>query len=439
MARIRLVAPRTIWIASAIVALLVILAGVLLSRSTFRADQPSLSIYMDPSTRNVAANDEFDTQVKLLPTSSTIMLGAQLVINYDSTVLNFETAAGGSGFEGKNLENQTGQISWLVVPTTQLDLVAGRAVVVGTLRFKALKTGSAQITFTQDDTLAAALDSGSRPSMFNGITSYQNALVSVNGENPTPVTLPLVQPATNQANRTSSSQRLESIQAIPLYDSALITVGLTYQSNLRIDFGDTDKLGSSLAPVGNSSNWAVKLLGLKPSTQYYYKVTAINADKTSEVSSSLKSFTTVTSAPDSTGVARAQLITSAPTAKESATVFLIATDDQGRIITGLNPTFQVQDGQADFSTVDEVGGLYQADLTTKLTSAQTVTFVATAGGKQIAQATQAFDPNYLDKQIPVTSSGDIVQPNRVVLSTLVGLLAGLVLLGLLFVRLARAK
>jgi len=114
-------------------------------------------------------------------------------------------------------------------------------------------------------------------------------------------------------------------------------------------------------------------------------------------------------------------------------------DSAGRIVTGLGPVLQVKDGQAGFSSVDEVDGLYQADLTTKLTSTQTITLAAAVHGNQIAQATQAFDPNYLDRQVPVTTDADIVQPNRVVLSTLAGLLAGLVLLGLLFIRLARAK
>lgn len=432
---------KSVWTVIGVVVILLILAATILSKATFKADSPSLSVFLDPPSTTLAVNEQVIVAVKVQSNTSTIISAVQVALGFDDNNLELTGAIAGQGYQTKKFVNQDGEIYWAIIPDSQISVASGQNLEIGTMKFTAKKAGASQLVFNQSQTIIAALDPTSSPSLRNGLSSIQNAILTVSGENASPVDLPLVQQSsTLQAiSNIVSSQRTKKIEVAPAYDSALVMTDLLYKGRLSINFGETEKLGTTVQPTGVSSTHGVKLMGLKPATRYYYQVSIISEDGTNQINASVKSFTTYSGLANGGEVASLEMFAYPDSTKDISTLYILPKDKDGQLVSGASLNLSVLQGKASLTSLAESNGLYQATITTQLSSRQTVRIQASANGSVVSETSLTFDPNYIENSEPVEAETPYLTMNQKVVMWLAALIAGFLALGLLFVKLAKLK
>jgi len=96
-------------------------------------------------------------------------------------------------------------------------------------------------------------------------------------------------------------------------------------------------------------------------------------------------------------------------------------------------------GQAKIAPLSQQNGAYQAVVTSLATEAQNVVIRAAIKDQTLSQVTLRFDPELALDQLPASDSAPLLNWDDKTISLLIGFLIGIFLVGLVLVRVARAK
>jgi hypothetical protein len=138
-------------------------------------------------------------------------------------------------------------------------------------------------------------------------------------------------------------------------------------------------------------------------------------------------------------VDRAELTIFPARAATSATAYAVFYDQENKIITGLDPKLNVDADLVSATKFSEVAGLYQSVLGSLESKKQTVFYALLLEGQELTNATALFDPTLANSAVKSSQPFLAVRLDQKTINLILALVAGLLLLGVGFYKLARAR
>lgn len=424
-----------------LITLLLIFGSAALQRIVFKAEQADSAVFLTPSVATVKPDQIVKYHLQASFNASAVVAGAEFNLKYDPSLVQLEGAEISESWQAKKLIASDGQINWAILPSDMAGLtntVSG-TVEFGTINFKALGEGQTRVALLLAGTTLTAIDASQAPSIYNAVTSVQDAAITISN------TAVLPPASTERAEMPSAAaieddyqtQRLVSVDELISSDAAMLFVRSNFPSAVLVEFGDqptnlTNRLETANA---ESNEAAVRLNGLIPSQRYYYRVSLIDKSSNSQTVGSVRSLVTPAVAVNASSY-QIETRLSPLSSRNQATVYMVVRDLTGAVITGVKPTIKTTLGSATISSVSG-NSIYQASISSSLPSRQSVEVESrVADTTTVSRVT--FDPNYLVETSSSVDNGKIpFQRNAQML--LIGLLAGLFILVLLFIKLAKVK
>lgn len=431
-----------------ILTVLLLAGSAILQRIVFKADQVSTAVFLSPATVNTSTQTEFGSSWRADFSALATVVTVQLELTYDPALLELTQAIPTEQWQTKTFSQTGGELRWVLVPTESEGLsVKVRGIVeFGKLTFKSLGDGLVTLQLSQANTQIAALDpdDGFRP--YNAVSSVQNSVVTIGGTLAAGENIQLDQAETTapvgetvEETTVGGPQRLLSQELMIGPDSVLAFIRLQYASPLKIQFGQTRALGSVVEATSLSRFQVVRLSGLTPGTAYFYQVTVDSPEKTSHLTSRLQSFQTNGVSDGPVVAATSQLALAAGIAKKSVLLYASPRDAAGNTVTSAPLMAKIVSGSASTTPFIDSGGHQQTAITSELAGAQKVRVQVFHQTTLLGERTIAFDPNLAELQPESAASLAPFQPSRTITLALAGIGLLILLLGWLFIRLARAK
>lgn len=155
---------------AAVVIVLILIAGVaagviLVGQKQLFQQKAAPATRLSLSASTIAPEEETDFTVFVnIETSENRVIGAELYINYDASILELKTASPGTFFTNPralqpSIDNSLGTLSYTLFLEPGADPAQGSGI-VATLLFGAKKAGSSSVGFSQDTIVAAVGEAG---------------------------------------------------------------------------------------------------------------------------------------------------------------------------------------------------------------------------------------------------------------------------------------
>lgn len=420
------------------ITLVLLIGSAALQRIVFKADQVSSALSIVPASVNAKPGVAMSVRIHANFAGRATVAAAELVMNFDPTLLQVTNTISTSDWTTAKAETTDGTLRWVVVP--RLGSVAEFLgdVTIGEVTFKTINEGKTALDLSSTETRIVAVDPGQTPSIYNSVATTQTATVSVSSMAvATPVaTVPL--PDSESQESTTGLQHFQSITEVVGTSTTQILVTTDQPSQVSVLFGPNPQtLLNSVVATTSEAATDLQLANLEAGATYYYRVRAEMAGGDT-VLSKTRSF--ITAFPSS-GAAfqNAGLVVFPLLAARNSTVYLTARASDGSLLTDLKPVLTAEKGNVTIGEVIASGGIYRVLLSSKLTSKQKVTIAASSNNQTIGRADIIFNPNLAPKSLPILATQAKITMNTTTLLTLLGLAGLLLILGLLFFRLARSK
>lgn len=311
-------------------------------------------------------------------------------------------------------------------------------VTFGSVAFKTLAEGQATVRFRQSDSSITAIDSSRSPALYNAVVSIQDSSGIISGRNVEAAKPTETLTKSAEVLPTFSAQKVLRNEPVVSDVAAKLLVSLKYVGGVSVRFGTTSDLPLTIEASELSQYHLIDFSALEPETRYYYKLIVYSEDKKTSLKTQTKSFVTSSAGG---GIAD-QKLTSVAVLPEVATkiakVVIAARDDQGKVSSEQLTVVPVP-GSAQVIEQRALNGITVATVSSTITTNQSVALSVRAGEREVAQAKLTFDPSIADHTEPMYKFPGPIQitPNNAALLFLVA--AGMILFGMLFIRLARSK
>ncbi len=430
---------RLLFIVVSILTLILLIGSVVLERIVFRAEQVSGSVLLSPATWQVGQGQTFAVSLQSDLATTAYVSALQTQINWPSDKVELVKATPEQSWQTISLNAKSGEINWAIAPATTFGTlvpVQGQTA-FGRLEFKAVSTGSVSFKFSQNHTILAAVDLTNQLKVYNAATLVQGnsgTIGDLSSHNTTPVTsnLSSVAPITD-----FQGQKLTIGQPIILPTSALLVVKSQQTSLAKLEFGLTEKLGSSVEDQQLSNDRLLKIVGLEPNARYYYRV-SIGATSSSQVSGQIRSFTTGSFSSSPVDVSKSEFLAEPAQGQSLSTLYVVLRDSQGQAVRSDQvPTLSILAGKAQLESVSQNEGLYSSSLIADSQAGhQQVVILASLNSQPIGESTVTFDPKTGVSQTNQNQEAQVILGNKTWLILLLTALIGLVC-GSLVVRLTR--
>lgn len=437
---------RTLLVIVSIITLILLLGSTFLERIVFKAEQVYSPLYLEVDQARHKLGDQVSLKIMSDLSSPTFLSGAQLAITYDSALVSLDNLSPSPSWQTVKEQTNDGQLSWALQlgRDNAAGVLTSGQLLIGQATFTAKQVGVVNFHLIEGQSILAAVDQDQGLIPYNAASSLQSVSISISTADAAATSLPTVTATSlNTADQLNepkySAQRVVSSQVLPLANSAVVLTRLQYVGKVRVDFGLTDQLGTSVESLEASAWPTLKLSGLTESTRYYYKLTALDSEYNSQISSNIQSFTTSAIGIGPVDSSQSQVIAYPPKASSQADVLVLLRNSQGQPLTDLQPTLSVAEGEATLSTLNEANGLYQAQLTASGTEKQLVKVRLNLDAQKSIESYVLFDPNYQQPTLAAQQSFYSLAWNNLTLATVLALVGSLVLLGWLFFRLLRSR
>lgn len=422
-----------------IVTLILLLGSVLLQNIYFKADQISSSVFFSPTTFTAQPNQRVELAIKAVAEGTAVIGGAQFSIEYDQRLLRFESVESAASWQliDSKTENGVTTIVFLPEPSTGAATRISQEATFGIVVFTALSEGQGTIRYRASDTIISAFDTAQEKPYYNAIRSLQDAtgLISVSGRGATSLPRQVLSETTAPV---VSGQKVLEANVLPAASAAHLLVRLQYAAPVVVRFGTSTELLSTLESTEAAEHHSLQLSGLSPDTRYYYSLEVFTVDKKSSIRSQLRSFVT---APNGSGVTdqSATLIRAFPETARNETQIIVALRDTTQSAVAVSATSAVVGGDARVVTQTTTSGIHTAVIQSLSPVAQTVRVATTTTDGAVVSQSVVFDPNRAESIQPTDKTDEKIVLNNKALSLLFALLAGMMLFGFLFIRLAKSK
>ncbi|MEK7202096.1 MAG: cohesin domain-containing protein [Patescibacteria group bacterium] len=439
---LRAVSTRTAFVLVSIVTILLIVGSAFLSRVVFKAASSSATLYFSQSSIQAKPETTFKIEILADLSASADLTGVQLELNFDPKIVNptdFKPAVRWKKVFSK-VEN--GKLFLVMVPVE--DQVQSNQAATGlslvSLTFTTLAEGATNLTLTAANTLLAVASTPGAKGVENVVESVIDAQVSVSNmaiATPTDDSLK-VNAITTQDEVVFSSQRILSTSSILTPSSAVILVHLEHPARVSVAFGATTALGNRADYSTRADQAAIRIAGLAASQRYYYQVVAEDDDATNRVLGQIKSFE-LPALSSATTVDRAELTIFPARAATGATAYAVFFDQDNKVVSGLNPEIKVDTDRVSATKFSEVSGLYQSVLGSLETEKLTIFSAVLLDGQELAGANVMFDPALANTAVKPNQTFLAIKFDQKTINVILALVAGLLMLGVGFYKLARAR
>lgn len=437
----RLISTRTTFVLVSLVTIILLVGSIVLNRIVFKAATASATLYFSQSTVQAKPDTTFSTNVSVNLSAPADITGVQFELSFDPKILKFVNIQPAIFWKQIFSKVDNGKLFLVMVPSERKALTYGAVseLNLANLTFTTLAEGVTSLTLTPSMTLLAVSNTPGSRGIENIIESVLDAQVRVaSGAIKTPNDNSLKNETLNQEELVFSSQRIISTSQILTPNSALIFIILEQPARIAVAFGTTDNLGNRADYRSLSDQAVVRIAGLEPGKRYFYQVMAEDDNATNRVVGQLKSFTLpVLSSKNK--VDRAQLIVFPTRAATTASAYAMFFDEDNAVIGGLSPQLQLNNANVTATKFSEVDGLYQATFNSLNAKKQIVRFTLLLNDRQYDNTTALLDPN-LNDSTPVSSKiFSTLKFNQRAINLILVLIASLLLLGVSFYKLARAR
>lgn len=436
----RAMPSRVVFVILSVITIALLFGSMILQNIYFKADQVDSSLFIAPTTFSRKPNSTVTLKIQANIQGRAVVAGSQFFLEYDQKLLEFVEAVPAPPFVSLQLASDDGAVVWSLLPTPEqgTTLQIGGEVTFGAITFKTLSEGQATVRFRQGDSKITAVDSSQSPALYNAITSTQDSsgvISEINGESPKPSE---VLSKSTELLPVFSAQKVLRNDPIVAANSAKLLVSLKYVGGVSVRFGTTSDMPLTIESNELNQHHLVDFSALEPETRYYYQLYVYSEDKKTSLKSQVRSFVTTSA---NGGKAELKSTTSAvlpETAARSTKIVVAARDNQGNS-SGDRLSFVSVSGSVELSEQQTSNGITVVKVTSNTTTSQTAVISVRSGDSEIAQAKVAFDPTIAQNSEPTYKfSGPIsVTPNNALFMFLAA--AGMVLFGLLFIRLAKSK
>ncbi|MEK9167560.1 MAG: cohesin domain-containing protein [Patescibacteria group bacterium] len=437
----QLVSTKTAFVLISLVTMGLLVGSALLNQIVFKAASSTATVYFDQSSVQIRPNATFNINVLADLSAPVEITGIQFELNFDPKIVAVtETEA--SAFWKKVVSRvENGKLLFVAVPTGEKVLVdkSVTELKVANLKFTGLAEGVTNLAFTPANSILAASDVWNSKEIKNIVESVIDTRITVSGLAPVAKKDNLIADAvTTQEDLVFSSQRIVSTSEILSPNSAVILVRLQQPARILIAFGQTTAFGNQADFSNRTSQAAVRIAGLESGKRYYYQVVAEDDNATNKVLGQIKSFELP--ALSSSGVVdRAELTVFPSRAANETVVYATFFDKENQVVGGLTPELQTNSEKVSSTKFSEVAGLYQAVVNSFETKKQSINYTLLLNGQKYATASSIFDPSLNDSLDGSKQPLLNLQLNQKLINLILGLIAGLLLLGIGFLKLARAK
>jgi hypothetical protein len=436
----RALSSRAVFIILSLITAVLLFGSMVLQNVYFKADQVDSSLYISPTTFSRKPNSSVTLQVKAKIQGAAVIAGAQFYLEYDQSLLEFSETTATPPFTSLQSVADEGVVAWTLLPSTESGTTVQLSgeVTFGSVTFKTIAEGQATVRFRQSDSSITAIDSSRSPALYNAIVSIQDSsgiISERNGEAAKP-TETLTKSA--EVLPTFSAQKVLRNEPVVSDVAAKLLVSLKYVGGVSVRFGTTSDLPLTIEASELSQHHLIDFSALEPETRYYYQLIVYSEDKKTSLKTQTKSFVTSSAGG---GIADQKLTSVAvlpEVATKTAKVVIAARDDQGKVSSEQLTVVPVS-GSAQVIEQRALNGITVATISSTITTNQSVALSVRAGEREVAQAKLTFDPSIADHTEPMYKFPGPIQitPNNAALLFLVA--AGMILFGMLFIRLARSK
>ncbi len=434
---------RTVFVLVTLVTLILIVGSAILNRIVFKAASADAALYFDQSTVSIKPETNFTVNVLAQLSSAADISGAQFELNFDPSVLKLTDASPAASWKQAYSKSDEGKLLIAIVPLGNVVHTdkASSGLELVTLTFRSVAEGVSGLTLTNTNAMLAVSAPPLSKGIENVVQSVVDAQVRVSTTAPAAPSsdnLKVDATATTDNQLTFSSQRLISTEQVLTPDSAVILVRLEHPARVSVAFGQTATLGNRADYSTRTDQAAVRIAGLTAGQRYFYQVVAEDDDAANRVLGQVKSFELPTLS--ATGkVDRAELTVFSNRTANDATAYALFFDSDQKVVSGLAPQLQVDKERVSATRFGEVTGLYQASLRSLETKKLTVRLALTLDGQQYATASAVFDPSNENAPSKLNQPLLGLQLDQPTINLILALVAGLILLGLGFYKLARAR
>lgn len=438
----RLVSTRNSFVLVSIVTIVLIVGSAILSRVVFKAASSSATLYFGQSSIQAKPDSTFKTDILADLSAPAGLTGVQLELNFDPKIVNPTDIKPAALWKQVFSRVNNGKLFLVMVPV-EGQIQSNQAVSgmsLATLTFTTLAEGATNLTLTAANTLLAVASTPGAKGVENVVESVVDAQISVSSTaivSTTDDSLK-INAITTQDELVFSSQRIVSTSHILTPSSAVILARLEHPARVSVAFGGTTALGNRADYSTRTDQAAIRIAGLEAGQRYYYQVVAEDDDATNRVLGQIKSFELPVLSPG-TAVDRSELTIFPARSATAATAYAVFYDQENKVVSGLNPELKVDTDRVSATKLSEVAGLYQSVLGSLESKKQTFSTALLLDGQELTSAVAIIDPALATSTVKSSPTFLAIKFDQKTINLILALVAGLLLLGVGFYKLARAR
>lgn len=438
--------PRWAIILVVIVTFALVVGSAILQRIVFKASENYSSIFLSPTSFQSTQGQATDLVVTAESADPVDLVGVELGIKFDPTLLNLSEIVPRAGWETIAQRNTSGHVSWVAQPSPDQSPIfnyEGEAI-LATLRFLPKGSGVASVTLVQGDTILAATDVVRGNYVYNAAESIQSSAGTITPQNEGSLSFPeasKLETVFDEPTRSRSygTQRILSSHVLPGPTNALVLTTLAYPGKSKVEFGPTPSLGNVAEGTKSSISSALPLSALVPNQTYYYRVIGEGVSGSNRIAGGIKTFTTTSEVTGDVPAKKSEVFVFPDRAKKASVVYFNLRNEAGATVEGLEPRVDVTQGQATIGSISDQGGYYQAAIESSSPTKQVVKVSVSAGGRVVDSKSVLLDPAFTEPTPPSEIVNMAIAWNQKTILFVIGAIILMFVLGQLFVRLARSR
>ncbi|MDP3992623.1 MAG: hypothetical protein Q8Q05_00145 [bacterium] len=438
----RLISTRTAFVLVSIVTIFLIVGSAVLSRVVFKAATSSATLYFSQASIRAKPEKTFKVDVLADLSAPGNLTGVQLELNFDPKIVTPTDVRPAAFWKQAFSKVENGKLFLVLVPIEKQVQIskASTGLSLASLTFTTLAEGATNLTLTAANTLLAVASTPEAKGVENAVQSVVDAQVNVSSSNaPSPTDSPLrINAVTTEDELVFSSQRILSTSPILTPNSAVILIHLEHPARVSVAFGATPALGNRADHSTRTNQAAVRIAGLEAGQRYYYQVVAEDDNTTDRVLGQIKSFELPIMSSGAT-VDRAELTIFPARAATNATAYAVFYDPDNKVVSGLNPEINIDTDRVSATKFSEVSGLYQSVLGSLEPKKTTIFSAVLLDGQELVGTSAIFDPALANPAVKSSQTFLAIKWDQLTINAILALVAALLLFGVGFYKLARAR
>lgn len=390
------------------VVVVLVLGVIAISRLNFSAAKTDVSLSFQFERNQVRPTEKAKLNISYDPGGEVEFSAVQISLEYNDQLLTPLAGTASPGYLTKVFKSENGRINWLLVPehSNTSAAVFNTKQSLGEIEFLTLAEGVATFRVDPAQTLLAAFDYTAEPTIYDALVSYQVEALRISMTAPTAsVKLPTAADSLSalEALDGTGLQRLNSLEVIPLADAAIALISAKYSTGLTLLFGENaENLDRTLVVRDSQPTHLIRLLGLKPSSRYYYQVQLNADDGSNSILTRVRSFvTTATNSTDSLSPNKTEVRLTPSLTKDEINLVVVPLSQSSELVDApLAVSLEPADVGITISEAQNFSGAKLYTLQSQSDKKQTVTLTVESNSQKIATTKATFDPDYVAPVAP---------------------------------------